>query len=35
MQKDHLNTYTIDNQELDAAVTLNFRIPESEVRRVF
>jgi regulator of protease activity HflC (stomatin/prohibitin superfamily) len=35
MQKDHLNTYTVDNQELDALVTLNFRIPESEVRRVF
>jgi hypothetical protein len=35
MQKDHLNTYTVDNQELDALVTLNFRIPEAEVRRVF
>ena len=35
MQKDHLNTYTVDNQELDALVTLNYRIPESEVRRVF
>jgi regulator of protease activity HflC (stomatin/prohibitin superfamily) len=35
MQKDHLNTYTVDNQELDALVTLNFRIPETEVRRVF
>lgn len=35
MQKDHLNTYTVDNQELDAMVTLNYRIPESEVRRVF
>jgi regulator of protease activity HflC (stomatin/prohibitin superfamily) len=35
MQKDHLNTYTIDNQELDALVTLNYRIPETEVRRVF
>jgi regulator of protease activity HflC (stomatin/prohibitin superfamily) len=35
MQKDHLNTYTVDNQELDALVTLNYRIPENEVRRVF
>jgi len=35
MQKDHLNTYTVDNQELDALVTLNYRIPETEVRRVF
>jgi membrane protease subunit HflC len=35
MTKDHLNTYTVDNQELDALVTLNFRIPENEVRRVF
>jgi modulator of FtsH protease HflC len=35
MQKDHLNTYTIDNQELDALVTLNYRIAENEVRRVF
>jgi membrane protease subunit HflC len=35
LQKDHLNTYTVDNQELDALVTLNFRIPENEVRRVF
>ena len=35
MQKDHLNTYTVDNQELDALVTLNYRIPEGEVRRVF
>jgi len=35
MQKDHLNTYTVDNQELDALVTLNFRIPETEVRRAF
>lgn len=35
MQKDHLNTFTVDNQELDALVTLNFRIPEAEVRRVF
>ena len=35
MQKDHLNTYTVDNQELNALVTLNFRIPEAEVRRVF
>src|SRR5262245_26532691 len=35
MQKDHLNTYTIDNQELDALVTLNYRIAENDVRRVF
>jgi regulator of protease activity HflC (stomatin/prohibitin superfamily) len=35
MTKDHLNTYTIDNQELDALVTLNYRIPESEIRRVY
>ena len=35
LQKDHLNTYTVDNQELDALVTLNYRIPENEVRRVF
>ncbi len=35
MTKDHLNTYTIDNQELDAAVTLNYRIAENDVRRVF
>lgn len=35
LQKDHLNTYTVDNQELDALVTLNFRINENEVRRVF
>jgi membrane protease subunit HflC len=35
MQKDHLNTYTVDNQELDALVTLNYRIPDTEVRRVF
>ena len=35
MQKDHLNTYTIDNQELDALVTLNYHIAENEVRRVF
>jgi regulator of protease activity HflC (stomatin/prohibitin superfamily) len=33
LQKDHLNTYTVDNQELDALVTLNFRINENEVRR--
>ena len=33
MQKDHLNTYTVDNQELDALVTLNYRIPENEVRQ--
>src|SRR5437868_12231448 len=35
MQKDHLNTYTVDNQELDALVTLNYRIAEGDVRRVF
>lgn len=35
MQKDHINTYTVDNQELDAQVTLNYRIPEAEVRRIF
>ena len=35
MTAEHLNTYTIDNQELDAVVTLNFRIPESEVIRVY
>lgn len=35
LAKDHLNTYTVDNQELDAAVTLNYRIPEAEVRRVY
>ena len=35
MQKDHLNTYTVDNQELDAVVTLNYRISEADVRRVF
>jgi regulator of protease activity HflC (stomatin/prohibitin superfamily) len=35
LQKDHLNTCTVDNQELDALVTLNFRINENEVRRVF
>src|SRR5262245_1844547 len=35
MQKEHLNTYTIDNQELDAVVTLNYRIAENDVRRVF
>ena len=35
MTKDHLNTYTIDNQELDAAVTLNYRISENDVRRVY
>src|SRR5690242_9757403 len=35
MTKDHLNTYTVDNQELDAAVTLNYRIAENDVRRVF
>ena len=34
LQKDHLNTYTVDNQELDALVTLNFRINENEVRRM-
>lgn len=33
LQKDHLNTYTVDNQELDALVTLNFRVNENEVRR--
>src|SRR5581483_524095 len=35
MQKDHLNTYTVDNQELDALVTLSYRIAEADVRRVF
>src|SRR5215813_1213342 len=35
MQKDHLNTYTVDNQELDALVTLNYRIAEGDVRRVY
>jgi hypothetical protein len=35
MTKDHLNTYTVDNQELDAAVTLNYRIAENDVRKVF
>ena len=35
MSAEHLNTYTIDNQELDAVVTLNYRIPEAEVRRVY
>ena len=35
LQKDHLNTYTVDNQELDALVTLNYRIAEGDVRRVF
>jgi len=34
MQKDHLNTYTVDNQELDALVTLNYRIAEGDVRRI-
>src|SRR4029450_2892945 len=28
MQKDHLNTYTVDNQELDDLVTLKYSIPE-------
>jgi regulator of protease activity HflC (stomatin/prohibitin superfamily) len=35
MQKDHLNTYTVDNQELDALVTLNYRIADADVRRVY
>jgi regulator of protease activity HflC (stomatin/prohibitin superfamily) len=35
MQKDHLNTYTVDNQELDALVTLNYRIAEGDVRRIY
>ena len=35
MTKDHLNTYTVDNQELDALVTLNYRIAENDVRRVY
>jgi len=26
VQKDHLNTYTVDNQELDVLVTLNYRL---------
>jgi regulator of protease activity HflC (stomatin/prohibitin superfamily) len=33
MQKVHLNTYTVDNQELDALVTLNYRIAGGDVRR--
>lgn len=35
IESDHLNTYTVDNQELDAKVTLNFRIAEVDVQRVF
>lgn len=35
MTAEHLNTYTVDNQELDAVVTLNFRIPETEVKRIY
>src|SRR5215475_4624921 len=35
LQKDHLNTYTVDNQELDALVTLNFRVAEGDVRRIY
>jgi regulator of protease activity HflC (stomatin/prohibitin superfamily) len=34
LQKDHLNTYTVDNQELDALVTLNFRINENDAASI-
>ena len=30
-----LNTYTIDNQEVDATLTVQFRVPEDEIQFVF
>lgn len=33
--KDKVNTYTVDNQELNAAITLNYRIPEDRVDDVY
>lgn len=35
ISKDRVNTYTIDNQELNAAITLNYRIPEDKVDDVY
>lgn len=35
MTKSGVNTYTVDNQELDAVITLNYLIPETEIRRVY
>lgn len=35
ISKDRVNTYTIDNQELNATITLNYRIPEGKVDDVY
>jgi regulator of protease activity HflC (stomatin/prohibitin superfamily) len=32
---EHVNTYTIDNQELNALFTVVYRIPEAAVERIF
>lgn len=34
-QVDKVNTYTVDNQELDALFTVNYRIPHNAVENVF
>jgi regulator of protease activity HflC (stomatin/prohibitin superfamily) len=34
-QLSKVNTYTIDNQELDAVFTVNYRIPAEQAERVF
>ena len=34
-QVDKVNTYTVDNQELDALFTVNYRIPNDSVENVF
>lgn len=35
LKEDKVNTYTIDNQELDAHFTVNFRVPAKEVERIY
>src|SRR5262249_41922094 len=34
-QLSKVNTYTVDNQELDAAFTVNYRVPAEQAERIF
>lgn len=35
MVEKKVNTYTVDNQELDAEITLNYRVPATSVARIY